>query len=61
MNDTFTVLSEMFEIRHYPKLYGMYQRSPENLARQLQGIADAWHNGNIGSAAAAFESDLQHE
>ncbi|KKW08293.1 MAG: hypothetical protein UY44_C0012G0007 [Candidatus Kaiserbacteria bacterium GW2011_GWA2_49_19] len=57
---TFTVLGESFEIKHFPRLYNMYCTSPDNLERQLQGIADAWHEGSIRSAAVAFESDLQH-
>ncbi|HEY4499081.1 MAG TPA: hypothetical protein VJH94_03400 [Candidatus Paceibacterota bacterium] len=60
MEDTFIVLGETFSVEHFPNLFQMYQTSPENLERQLQGIADAWHEGKIVSAAVAFESDLAH-
>ena len=60
MEKTFTVLGETFSVQHFPHLYEMYKTSPENLERQLQGIADTWHEGKIVSAAVAFESDLAH-
>lgn len=58
--ETFTVLGETFSARHFPRLLDMYRASPENLERQLRSIANAWHEGSVASAAAAFESDLQH-
>ena len=60
MENTFTVLGETFSVEHFPHLYEMYKTSSDNLARQLQGVADAWHNGSIVSAAQALESDLSH-
>lgn len=60
MEETFTVLGETFQAKHFPRLYGMYKASPANLEHQLKGVADSWHEGDISSAAIAFESDLQH-
>lgn len=56
----FKVLGEDFSAEHFPILYRMYQANRENLEGQLQSVADAWHEGNIASAAMALESDLAH-
>lgn len=58
---TFEILGEVFEIKYFPDLYAMFKANKTNLEEQLRSIADAWHEGNIGSAAIALESDLNHE
>lgn len=59
-NNTFQIAGENFETKDFPNLYEMYKISPQNAEDQLRSIADAWHEGNIVSAAQAFESDLAH-
>lgn len=61
MQNTFTILGEKLKIRHFPNLYRIYQASPTNLEKQLESLADAWHEGNVVSASQAFESDLAHQ
>jgi len=58
MNEKFTILGEVFERKHFPNIAKMFDIDPSNTARQIQSIADAWHEGSIVSAAQAFESDL---
>jgi hypothetical protein len=59
-NGSFKVLGEYFKIKHFPNMYDMYRTSWENLENQLGSIAKAWHEGDLNSAAIAFESDLAH-
>lgn len=57
----FELLGETFSKEHMPILYSMVQTNRENAERQLQSIANAWHNGSIVSAAQALESDMAHD
>lgn len=54
----FELCGETFAAEHFPRLYRMVQTSPTNAATQLQSVADAWHDGNVVSAAQSFESDM---
>ena len=54
----FELCGETFAVEDFPRLYQMVQTSPANAAAQLQSIANAWHDGDIVSAAQSFESDM---
>ena len=56
----FTILGEEFSIEHYPVLYQWLQTNPDTLEERLKNLADKVYDGDIGSAAQAFESDLEH-
>lgn len=58
---TIQILGEEIDSENMPILYKWAQTHPDTLAAQLQSIANAWHEGDIGSAMIAFESDLAHE
>lgn len=60
-DDQFELCGETFSREHMPILYSMVQTNHENAERQLQSIANAWHNGSIVSAAQALESDMAHD
>jgi hypothetical protein len=56
----FELLGETFEVEFFPNLYSMYKNNKTWAEEQLQSVANAWHEGNISSAAIALESDLAH-
>lgn len=56
----FELLGEIFEVSLFPNLYSVYQNNKTWAEEQLQSVANAWHEGNISSAAIALESDLAH-
>jgi S-DNA-T family DNA segregation ATPase FtsK/SpoIIIE len=58
---TIQILGKEIGSVNMPILYKWAQTHPDTLAAQLQSIANAWHEGDIGSAMIAFESDLAHE
>ena len=55
-----TILGEEFSRKHIPNVSRMIDTHRENAERQIQSIADAWHEGSIIGAVQAFESDLAH-
>src|SRR3989344_3302350 len=56
----FTILGKEFAVEHYPVLYRWAQSNPDTLEERLKDLADKVYGGNIGSAAQALESDLEH-
>lgn len=54
------VLGVQIDNKNFPKLYQWAKENPETLEEQLKSIANAWHEGDIGSAMQALESDLEH-
>ncbi len=61
MEDTFIILGKELKREYFPHIAAMFDTNKENTERQLQSIADAWHNGSIVGAAQALESDLGHD
>ena len=61
MGNKITILGEVFERHHIPKVSRMFGTNQSNTERQIQSIADAWHEGSISSAVVALESDLGPE
>ncbi|OGH11803.1 MAG: hypothetical protein A2857_04920 [Candidatus Levybacteria bacterium RIFCSPHIGHO2_01_FULL_36_15] len=59
-NNKIFVLGESLDRVNFPKLYKWAKDNPETLEQQLKSIADKWHNGSIGAAMQALESDLEH-
>ena len=57
----FKICGEWFSSAYFPNLAQMEATSSNNAENQLKSIANAWHDGDISSAAIAFESDLQHD
>lgn len=57
-SESFELAGETFQIKYFPNLYAMTKTSPTNTETQLRSVADAWHDGDIVSAAQALESDL---
>lgn len=55
-----TILGKTYSREDIPNIAQMFDVSKENAERQIQSIADAWHEGNTPSAIHAFESDLAH-
>lgn len=53
-----TILGEELKKEFYPKLYQWAKDNPATLESQLKSIAEKWHEGSIGSAMQALESDL---
>ena len=58
--EKFTVLGEEFSVEHYPVLYRWAKSNPQTLEERLKDLADKLYAGNVGSAAQALESDLEH-
>jgi len=58
--DKVTILGKEFKRDSIPHVARMLDTSRENAERQIQGIADAWHEGSVVSAVQALESDLAH-
>ena len=58
---TIQILGKEIDPEDMPILYKWAQTHADTLTVQLQSIANAWHEGDIGSAMVAFESDLAHE
>jgi hypothetical protein len=54
----FELCGESFQIQNFPNLYDMYLNNKGWAEEQLKSIADAWHEGDVVSAAQALESDL---
>ena len=57
--ETITILGVNLDKDNFPILYDWAVSNPDTLARQLQSIADTWHEGNINMAAICLESDLK--
>ncbi len=60
LNKPIIFLGKSLDIENYPKLYRWAKENPETLEVQVRSIANAWHEGSIGSAMTALESDLEH-
>ena len=54
------VLGEVISKGNQPILYRREMMNKPESERQLQSIANAWHEGSIRSAILALESDLAH-
>ena len=54
------ILGESLDYENFPKLYRWAKENLDTLENQLKSIAKTWHNGNIGAAMQALESDLEH-
>ena len=54
-----TILGVGLDKENFPILYSWAKSNPETLVRQLQSIADTWHEGNLNMAAICLESDLK--
>ncbi|OGL81175.1 hypothetical protein A3B21_02705 [Candidatus Uhrbacteria bacterium RIFCSPLOWO2_01_FULL_47_24] len=59
-NQSFQVLGKELSVKHYPVLYRWSKNNPETLNERLKELAEKLYEGNIGSAAQALESDLEH-
>ena len=56
---TIVVLGVELDKENFPVLYDWAKSNPATLAKQLQSIADKWHEGNLNMAAICLESDLK--
>lgn len=59
LTDKVALLGETFSRKRFPRLAAMVDTNRANAEAQLKSIADAWHGGDIVSAAQALESDLR--
>lgn len=54
------ILGEPIDQENFPILHRWAKRNLQTLESQLQSLADKWHEGSVGSAMAALESDMEH-
>ena len=55
-----TILGVELDKENFPILYKWAKSNPATLAEQVQSIANAWHDGNVGMAIICLESDLKY-
>ena len=58
--ETITILGVELDKDNFPILYAWAKSNPATLAKQLQSIADKWHEGDLNMAAISLESDLKY-
>ena len=55
-----TILGVELDKENFPILYDWAKSNPATLAKQLQSIADTWHEGDLNMAVISLESDLKY-
>jgi hypothetical protein len=58
--ETISILGVELDKENFPILYAWAKSNPATLAKQLQSIADIWHEGDLNMAAISLESDLKY-
>ena len=53
-------LGKLIDLDNMPILYRKAVENPDELEKQLESVANAWHDGDIRAAMIALESDLAH-
>ncbi|KKT77079.1 MAG: hypothetical protein UW73_C0028G0004 [Microgenomates group bacterium GW2011_GWB1_44_8] len=56
----FEVAGVKLQKKHYPVIYKSVQRNQALADEKLKALADEVYEGDVGSAAQALESDLEH-
>lgn len=60
MEASVVILGESINQEYFPVLYKWAKTNPDTLKKTLQSLANKWHEGSIGSAMQALESDMEH-